>query len=199
MLIRALKWIAIENAINSYLYLDPQTRQNLAALVPKVIQLKLTDWQLHFYIIPHEEGVHLHAIYQGPVDCIISGSSFDLLRAARRDSEEGSRVAQGIVVEGDMELGQGFQHILRDSKIDWEEYLSHLIGDAATHGLGRFLRTFKQWGKDTSEDLQRNLTDYLQREIRYLPPREEVEDFFADVRVLADDVERLSKRIQCAD
>jgi ubiquinone biosynthesis accessory factor UbiJ len=197
-LIRTFTWLAIENAINTYLYLDPETLQRLALLKDKVIKIKLTDWRIHFYLIPQHEGVHLRAIYQGPIDCIITGSSFDLLRAARSEPDAVHKI-QAIEIEGDVELGQTFQQIMRDSKINWEEYLSHIIGDAAAHGLGRFAKGFKQWRKEAVHHLQRNISEYLQEEIRYFPPRAEIEDFFADIRLLADAVERFEKRLQCVE
>lgn len=197
-MIRTFTWLAIENAINTYLYLDPETLQRLSVLKDKVIKINLTDWRTHFYILPQSEGLHLRAIYQGLVDCSIIGSSFDLLQAAHAQADTVHKI-RDIEIEGDVELGQTVQQILRDSKINWEEYLSHIIGDAAAHGLGRFVKGIGQWGKDASYQLQHNISEYLQEEIRYFPPRAEVEDFFADVRTLADDVERFEKRLQCAE
>ena len=82
------------------------------------------------------------------------------------------------------------------SAADWEEQLSHLVGDAAAHQVGNLVRDTLQWGAKSVDTLGRDLTEYLQEESRQLPQRDEVNKFLAAVDVLRNDVERLDARVK---
>lgn len=52
------------------------------------------------------------------------------------------------------------------------------------------------WMSRNHRSLELNLAEYLQEESRVLPGPLELENFFADVDTLRDDVERLAARVQ---
>jgi ubiquinone biosynthesis protein UbiJ len=101
-----------------------------------------------------------------------------------------------VSIEGDIDLGQRFQDILRHMDIDWEERLSYLVGDVAAHKLGNVARSVFAWGRQTALSLQDNMGEYLKFESNSLPARFEIEQFQHDVDTLRDDVERLEARMQ---
>ena len=52
------------------------------------------------------------------------------------------------------------------------------------------------WLGKRIQAFQQNWVDYLQEEIRYLPPRAEVEQFFKEVTQLSREVEKLEQKIK---
>jgi ubiquinone biosynthesis protein UbiJ len=109
----------------------------------------------------------------------------------------GERLFKGDVqIDGDTELGQRFQDILRNMDIDWEERLSLILGDVAAHKLGNAVRGLFQWGRRGVASLQENLNEYITYETNSVPARFEVDNFNQDVDNLRDDTERLNARVQ---
>ena len=79
---------------------------------------------------------------------------------------------------------------------DWEEYLSYVTGDVIAHrlynGLGRARQSFKH----ILNSFEKNITQYLQEEINFLPPREEVEDFYQDIHYLNSKIQNCEEKIK---
>ena len=101
-----------------------------------------------------------------------------------------------MTIEGDAAVGREFQTALARLDIDWEEQLSRLVGDAAAHQVGRFWHGFQAWGQRASATLRRDGGEYLQWELRVLPPRPAVEQFLSAVDALREDTDRLAARIE---
>lgn len=185
----------LEKTLNRYLRLDPHTMERMADLSGKVVLIELPDWKLKFYLMPTESGVRLLNHYEGTVDTIIRGTPIALFRLSKTSGTD-SKLFSEISITGDVELGQQFRELLHNIDIDWEEQISKFTGDVIGHQIGNMARRFKQWGKETRSSLQQNLTEYLQEEVQLLPPRQEVEDFFSDVKALQHDLARLEATLQ---
>lgn len=185
----------LEKALRKYLQMDPDTLKHMAKLSGKVIKVEVTEPTLELYLHPDATGIHISASCDQPVDACIKGSFITLL-AASKNGEDQARTQRQIQLEGDVELAHKFSQILQQRQVDWQEPLSRWIGDTAAHKLGNFVRDANEWRKNASENLRENVTDYLQESLRVLPPREEVEDFFADIYRLRNDVERLAAKIK---
>jgi ubiquinone biosynthesis protein UbiJ len=147
------------------------------------------------YIIVGRDQVFLASEYGDEPDVIISGS---LLALARLAAPDGDTVVRGDAVElgGDVILARKFQSLLRYARPDFEEELSVLVGDAAAHGIGEFVRGVSQWGKEAGSTLQQNMSEYLQEESRSVPSRYEAEVFRGQVDTLRDDVARFEARLK---
>lgn len=189
----------LERSVNTYLRLDPETLSRIADLQGRVLKIEIHDWNppnICFYIRPEANGVKIFRHYHEKPDAIIKSPLTHLIRTGLKSKTNPAKLAQELEIEGDIEFAQTISHILQNIEIDWEEYLSHYIGDVSSHQIGRFVRGFYQFTCEAFQQLQRNVSEYLQEESGLLPPREEIEDFFADVRILCDDVDRLEARIK---
>lgn len=181
----------LETAINHYLHLDPDSIRRTAAFSGKVVAIKETHLQITCYLCFKTDGIRLQHDYAGQADTVLSGPIFALLRLAQSQT---TGLPVGITIEGDIDLGQQVQAILRNVDVDWEEQLSHVTGDVIAHQIGNCLRQFSHWAQTTGQSLQQNITEYLQEETRHLPTRIELEDFLQAVDSLRDDVERAEVR-----
>lgn len=195
MSVPALVLAGLEITLNRYLSLDPETLSRLAGMTGKLIAVELRGVGITLYMAPHSGGIQLLQEFDGSVDAVISGTPMALARVGIGE-ERGLLFAGEVEIRGDVTLGQRFESVLRELDIDWEEQLSHLVGDAAAHQVGNLVRDALQWGVKSVDTLGRDLTEYFQEESRQLPQRDEVNKFLAAVDVLRNDVERLDARVK---
>ena len=187
---------AMQTAVNQVLELDQNAKSQLQSLAGKVLAIEFSDLPLKLYFIPTDDDLQIFSQYDGTVDTCLRGSSVQLLSMGA-SNRPGENLFKGEVsIEGDIDLGQRFQDILRNLDIDWEERLSYLVGDVAAHKLGNVARGFLQWGQQTVQSLQDNMGEYLKYETNSLAARFEVDQFQHEVDTLRDDVERLQARVQ---
>jgi ubiquinone biosynthesis protein UbiJ len=118
----------------------------------------------------------------------------DFLRLSA-DSSSAGLLANNIVIIGDTTVAEQFKELFAHLEIDWEEQLSHVAGDVIARQMGNFFRALSRWAKQSARTARQDLTEYLQEEIRLVPPREELQDFFSEIDHLRNDVERIEVRI----
>jgi len=155
----------VEKILNHYLHLDPVTEQRLIALAGKVIAIRLQPLNWSIYFILTQDGIHLADRYQGSVDVTMSGASFDFLRLSWNSSNT-SFLNSNVVVEGDLEVAQQFKELFAHLDVDWEEQLSRVTGDVVAHQIGRFMRAFSAWARQSAVVMRQNITEYVQEEAR---------------------------------
>jgi ubiquinone biosynthesis protein UbiJ len=186
----------LQTAVNRFLELDQTAKTRLQQLAGKVLAVELSDLPVILYFMPTEDVLQIFSHYDGAVDTRLRGTSFQLLSMSV-SARPGENVFKGEVqIQGDVELGQEFQDILRAMDIDWEERLSFVVGDVAAHKMGNAVRSMLGWGAQTVASLQDNLAEYLKFETGTVPARFEIDAFEQDVDTLRNDVERLEARVQ---
>lgn len=94
-----------------------------------------------------------------------------------------------------MELGQQVKKLFDEMDIDWEGHLAHFTGDVVAHQLGSFMRKGLSFTKRIDESMRQNMSEYLQEELRILPSKNELEDFYKEVDELSLSVERLQAHV----
>ncbi|MGB5670710.1 MAG: SCP2 sterol-binding domain-containing protein [Sedimenticolaceae bacterium] len=196
MTMRDLALEGLEQGLNQLIGLDPGTRDRLAPLHGRVIQIDLSGTGIKLNFVPGHDG-HLQLLggIEGEPDCILTGSPFDLMRASESSQGPAQLFSGKVRIEGDTRTAQRFSEALADLEIDWEEQLSRLTGDIAAHEIGRGVRAAVREGARIGRSARDNLSEYLTEEARLLPHRFQVEDFLGEVDVLRDDCERLAARI----
>lgn len=100
-----------------------------------------------------------------------------------------------IRMKGDIELGQQVKKLFDEMDIDWEGHLAHFTGDVVAHQIGTFVRKGRAFKKKLDESMRQNISEYLSEELRVIPTKYELEDFFAEVDELSLSVERLQAHI----
>ena len=187
---------AVELALDSALSGSNAARHDLKQLDGKVIALELKELPLKLYFLSQGGKLRVHGEHRGKPDMTVRAASFALLEAALKPGEAPPR---GIELNGDAETAQTFSRLLKQADLDWEELLSHYVGDVAAHHIGNLARGFMRWGKDAAGRLGQDLAEYLVYESASLPPRHEVEGFLDEVDHLKSDVDRLAARLQRLD
>lgn len=186
----------IQILLNRYLALDPESEKRLRILDGKVVTIAFTThdnhlFQLHFTA----HGVQIKSSDMTQADTIIQGTPISLLHMSLSPNQRKKFFADDVSIEGDLEVGQQVIALFDECEIDWEEYLSHYIGDVSAHNLGNFARKITKFRHKLSATLWQNINEYLHEEIHLVPPSEKLNDFFQDVDMLRMDVDRLDARI----
>lgn len=185
----------IEKILNHYIHLDPETAQRLPVLTGKVIAINLHYFNCTLYFLFTREGMQLCDQYEGYIDVTMRGTPLDFLRF-NLSGNNTAIFAKDIEVSGDLDVAQQFQEIFAHLEIDWEEQLSRVTGDVIAHQIGNFFRALSSWARQSAGTLRQDLSEYVHEEARVFPPREELQDFFAAIDHMRNDVDRLEKRIQ---
>lgn len=185
----------IEKILNSYLQLDPESKKRLSALAGKVVVIEFQHFPVKIYWAFNVEGVRLFDKYQESTDVSLRGSPFDFMRLTTSKNTSAAIFGSDITVIGDMEVAEKFKALFANLDIDWEEQLSHVTGDVMAHQIGNFIRSISNWAKQSATILRQDITEYIQEEARWLPPREELQDFLTQVDTLRNDTERLELRL----
>jgi ubiquinone biosynthesis protein UbiJ len=100
-----------------------------------------------------------------------------------------------VEIRGDTRLGRQFKSLLADMEIDWEEQLSRLVGDIASHRIAGLFNDLRKWSKTAADNFADDLGEYLQEESRDVVSGAEMGMFYQQVDKLRDDTERLIARI----
>lgn len=182
----------LEQAINRYLALDPDAKNNLSSLDGKVVELRLRAPAIRIYLVFSLKHVAVQEHYSDEVDVVITSSVRGLLSMAR--SSDAWR--QEVELQGDSEMATAVHQLFTKLDIDWEEHLSQLCGDVLARKISNVARGAWQWRKQVHSSFQQSCTEYLQEELAVVPTRSELEAFYTEVAELRNAVERAEARIQ---
>ena len=183
---------ALERAMNAWLATDPRAARRLSELEDTVIGLEVSTLQLVLFFFPAAGKVRVSAEAGREPDTWVRGGLFDLLSFGAGGHRAG--VNARLVVEGDVGVGQTFQHVLKTGDFDWEELLAARLGDVAAHGLARGLRAAARWTGRSLDSLGAAAGEYLREEARFIPGNHELHEFIREVDELRDRVESLEAR-----
>ena len=183
----------LQTLLNRHLQESSVARSQLAELDGESLQLKLAGvpFAVTLVAVPGE----LLLGTDGPADpsAVISGTP---LAAAKYVRGNETIASAGLHIAGDAEVAGVFLDILKAARPDLEEELSRVTGDVAAHKLGNLVRGARDFASKTMQTLRANSSEYLTEESRQLPSRNEVEEFYADVATLRNDVERIAARLR---
>ena len=186
----------LDTALNAWLRLGDDSAAKLQAIAGKVICIHITGLNIKLYFFPDANGIYTMTEYAGQADVTIKASPISLLRLNMASDRGKTLLDSDVNIEGDMGLSEKFSQILTEIDVDWEEWLSHLIGDIAAYQLGEGIRKASHWCHETQQAMQMNTSEYLQEEIRVLPAEAEVAYYMEQVDTLRADTDRLEARLK---
>jgi ubiquinone biosynthesis protein UbiJ len=183
-----------EKMLNAALRYDPATRIGLAQLEGKIIALQITTPGINIFIMPMYDELRLMGNWDGDVDTRISGSLLALAQLAQ--TEIHNLKDSGVTVMGDLSLLADMQRLVKNLDVDWEEMLSQFTGDIIGHQAAQLIRAKFGWAKDRAKSAQRLTGEFLTEELKALPGKPELEDFYRQVDDLRLAVDRAAARVE---
>ncbi|WP_454781449.1 ubiquinone biosynthesis accessory factor UbiJ [Legionella sp. WA2022007384] len=187
---------ALQIAINKAAKLDEQMPAKLKALDNKTLEIIISPLNVNFFIHFKDGEIVLLDCYDSEADTVIHSNPLGLIRLSLLPASKArSLFNDKIRMTGDTELGQHVKKLFDEMDIDWEGHLAHFTGDVVAHQIGSFVRKGMAFKKKVDDSFHQNVTEYLQEELRVMPTKYELEDFFVEVDELSLSVERLQAHV----
>ncbi|MDG4554570.1 MAG: SCP2 sterol-binding domain-containing protein [Candidatus Competibacter sp.] len=183
---------SLETVLNLALRLDPEVFPRLGALSGHVIAIEPSGMAMTFYLLPKPDGIQVTGRCETKPSVRIRATPAALFRQWRGQRVGGDEIA----IEGNAGVGREFQAVLARLDIDWEEHLSRVVGDVVARRLGGLWGGLRAWSGRTGDVLLRDGGEYVQRELRLLPPRQAIGQFLHAVDLLREDADRLAARVE---
>ena len=183
-----------EKMLNTALRYDPATRIGLAQLEGKILAVQITAPAMNVFVMPMDDELRLMGNWDGDVDTRITGSLLALAQLSQ--TEIHNLKDSGVTVMGDLTLLADLQRLMKNLDIDWEEMLSQFTGDIIGHQTAQMIRAKFGWAKDRAKSAQRLTGEFLTEELKTLPGKPELEDFYRQVDDLRLAVDRAAARVE---
>ena len=176
-LAHSLAFSALEKTIAAALSLDPVAQQRIKALNGKVIKIHTHSPSLDVLMLFNDNGINLFAPDENEdelsisFDASLESTSFELIKQlikSHNPEQVLGAYSDELIISGGTKLVEECRAIFRDLDIDWEEPLSHLVGDIAAHQIGRRARGFIRWAKNSVSTLKQDTEEYIQYETKLL-------------------------------
>lgn len=184
----------LEKALNLYLESDPEIASGLDRIADRQVLFELLGLDLKMTLIPKAGGrIAVYTNVSDPPDAIIRATPLALVRTAfsTRPVTDG----ENLIIEGDVEVAEHLWSVLRGIDLDWEEWLSGVMGDTFAHVLSERLQGLMTWGKRCRDHLADDIGEYVAEESRMTPASAELDDLLDAVDQLREGIDRLEIRL----
>lgn len=189
--------VAIEHLLNQHIQESSTAQDRLFALAGRSLAINIQNFGTNLRLDAEQTRLGVSMISDDSIvatTATISGTPLTLLNLLNVSTLADFRAA-GVEFSGDIQTAEAFAELLRLARPDLEEELSHLVGDIVAHKMARSVRRVKGWGTRAIDALTMDTSEFLQEEIRQLPPRVEVESFSREVERLREDTDRTAQRV----
>src|SRR3989338_6214783 len=159
----------------------------------KIIKIHCTDWNFIFYVTIENDQLRLSRTCAEKPATEINGTLANFLQVCRKGGTAAAAFQHPVEIIGDVSNVEQLRDIA--SSFDFEEYISQFLGDVAAHKSMRHVKNLQRCAKNVVENLKMQAQEYLHFEIKTLPTKKQVEQFYRDIAILRDDVERLAAKI----
>lgn len=186
----------LTQAINRYLHLDNESAKRLSKLQGKRITVELLPFHWIFHCAFDDKGVAIEENGPTTYDTYLRGTPLQMMGVMLAKENRQHFFADDVTIEGDAEVGQQVIALFDELQIDWEYYLSRVVGDVPAYHARRLVESMNDWLKNTDNTFSQNVSEFIHEEARWLPAREALQDFFQDIDTLRMDVDRIEAKIR---
>lgn len=187
---------ALEAALNRALALDPDTREGLAALDGRSIELAVEAPPLALRVTVAGDRLQVGPVDAGQepdlgVRATLGGLLSQLPMLRRDDAPPVGRMR----VSGDAELARRLQRLAERFDPDWQQPFAAVFGDVVGVQVANAVAAGLRHARDAARDFAEAAAEYVTEESRDVVPRAELDAFLDDVDTLRDDAARLAARV----
>lgn len=186
---------ALEAALNRALALDPDTRDALAALDGRSVDLQLESPPLALRLTVAGERLQVGPPAGDPPDLDLRTTLAGLLSQLPFLRRDDAPPVGRMQLSGDADLARRLQRLAERFDPDWQLPFVAVFGEIAGVQVAKAFAVALRQAREAGEALAQTTAEYLTEESRDLVPRAELDAFHDDVDALRDDVERLAARI----
>ena len=186
---------ALEVPLNALLALDDQSAKRLQPLQGKrlTVALKELPWPM---TLAFSERIDILMDQENQSsDCIIS-MQLSTLNELQDSSQITRLIQQGkLDLQGDIQIAQHFSSLIKELDIDWEEHLSHYVGDVAAYQMTAWVKQAGDRIQQGVKRLEQHLSNAAIEEKRLTPHRLDIEQHIEHIHRLRSKTEKLDARI----
>lgn len=185
----------LETIVNRALFADPDALTKIVAIKNQVIEIHCEDWEMHFYVTIDSQGLRFHKKYSGESNTIIRGTLNNFLHIFMKGGDTKAVFNYPIEINGNTHNVEVLRDAFKNIDIDFEEKLSHYLGDTISHKLFFRLKEAKNLLKKSADNITEQTKEFIHYETKSLISQKQAEQFYSDVATLKDDVDRMEARI----
>ena len=194
MNLNATSWL--ESLFNRLLADDQEHKKSLLKYRGRVLVVEFINTRASYAMNITDYGISLTTEIPVSADVTIKTTPLGLVNYLGAVKRSEPLVSGVMEITGDIALAQGILSVIRDLKVDWEEYLSEWTGDILAHKAGSLMKNSKEVFQYARRSLQNDLVEYLQYESSHLISGSDMQEFNGQIEKLRDDAERLKARIE---
>jgi len=185
----------IQSIARRLLNLDVEAKKQLIEFENKVIHIFVEELNLTYYF--SFKGGELFVDHQcdDDVSASITGRFSAFIAAAAAEHSSDSIFKGELNFSGDIGTAKQFQSFAQSLNIDWHEPLAQLLGDPIGHSLATGIEKLSGWLFNTASGINKDISEYLQEEIKVTPSELEQQHFFQKVDQLRSRTDRLNAKI----
>lgn len=187
--------LPLEKALNRILHLDPDYPRLLRPLFGHSLKIVCTDLAGEWLVVPENDRLRIHGKSDLTASATLTGRSVDLLALAKSDQPQAILSGGKVSLSGDLKTLQAYQQFSEQLQLDWQGLIASVTNPTTASTLSGFFAKTASWLQETRQHNRQDCREFLQEEVRQFPPREAVEDFFADIQKLQCDLDRISAKL----
>ena len=185
----------IQSIARRVLSLDIEAKNKLAEFETKKIHILVEDLSLVYYFSFKQGELYVEHQHDGEVNASISGRLSAFIAAAAAEHSSDSIFKGELNFSGDVATAKQFQAFAQSLNIDWHEPIAQLLGDPLGHSLATGIEKLSGWLFNTASGVNKDISEYLQEEIRVTPSELEQQHFFQQVDQVRSQADRLNAKI----
>lgn len=179
-------------SVNHVLGQAAWARQRLAMFAGRTVEIELSGFCVHFRIT---SSGHVQPRTRDDI-----GRTADAQISIQAD-QLGKRILHGaapgagaVRLQGDAALAEAIGEVFRDLRWDYEEDLSHVVGDIVARRIATGTTAFHRATARSVRHLAEGTAEYLTEEAQWLVGQPSFERLDAEITALRDRISRLEKR-----
>ena len=188
----------LEQVLNQLISSDSYVAEQLAPFSGKDIEIITSSPRFNISLRFDSGQVRVSALDSTTLgiaaDATLEGKAGDLLELLSLEASNRPLANPALRLSGDVQLINDLLHTLQALDIDWQDYLSPVLGDVITRQLGQFNDDARSWAQQANASLRRNIEDYLKEEKKVFPHRSQLEQFDEGLDQLKLKIDRLNAR-----
>lgn len=181
--------------LDKILSLDPQKAYLLEQLQNKSLAIGINDFSMCFCFNPAKDRLTFELIESINAENLLSANSGTLVAMALSHNPQ-SYIQKGAVeFTGNLHILEYYSYFFQTIRPDLIFILTSGDTTSFSSFLSKPLDVIKNWFTVSKTRFPYELREYIQYEKELSPCKEEVEDFFSDIQVLKQDLERIAAKI----
>lgn len=187
----------VEKIVNHALQENPTLRKKLRDIENKSVLVRCDDFNFSVCILIQQEKIYFRTTDDKTIcDATLSGTLSHFIFLMIKGVNTATLTRYPIEMRGNIHSVDLLRDVIMQLQIDWEEKLSHYVGDVIAHRVCALAQNACDASSRAAENLKMQMQEYVHFELKALPTRKQLEVFYSDVDKLRDDVERLFARYQ---